>query len=230
MAAVKQDILLAKRTQVAPKAIPPMRRMVAALEALMNSDPDAKARVAPTRLQFLTLLSLMGDAQATQTLEKEAAAQKLPVEFTKIDMADRGTVRACARSGWVRASRDPAASPPVRPARAGAPMRRPGARRVAPPDVPESPAGRCADRPRRPPSRLRRTAGTSSWTRSGVPAPVPARSVSALALRSRAQQQRRASWRGSRWRGLRFDMDLHHRALHRSVDQQVQRVERPLDA
>jgi 2-hydroxycyclohexanecarboxyl-CoA dehydrogenase len=29
-------------------------------------------------------------------LEKEAAAQKLSVEYAKIDMADRGTVRACA--------------------------------------------------------------------------------------------------------------------------------------
>src|ERR1700693_6640731 len=29
-------------------------------------------------------------------LEKEAAAQKLPVEYAKIDMADPGTVRACA--------------------------------------------------------------------------------------------------------------------------------------
>jgi 2-hydroxycyclohexanecarboxyl-CoA dehydrogenase len=29
-------------------------------------------------------------------LEKEAAAQKLPVEYIRIDMADRGTVRACA--------------------------------------------------------------------------------------------------------------------------------------
>ena len=29
-------------------------------------------------------------------LEREAAGQKLPVEYAKIDMADRGTVRACA--------------------------------------------------------------------------------------------------------------------------------------
>jgi 2-hydroxycyclohexanecarboxyl-CoA dehydrogenase len=29
-------------------------------------------------------------------LEREAAAQKLPVEYAKIDMADRGAVRACA--------------------------------------------------------------------------------------------------------------------------------------
>jgi 2-hydroxycyclohexanecarboxyl-CoA dehydrogenase len=28
--------------------------------------------------------------------EKEVAAQKLPIEYVKIDMADRGTVRSCA--------------------------------------------------------------------------------------------------------------------------------------
>jgi 2-hydroxycyclohexanecarboxyl-CoA dehydrogenase len=36
------------------------------------------------------------NAEKGAELEKEAAAQKLPVEYVKIDMADRGTVRACA--------------------------------------------------------------------------------------------------------------------------------------
>ncbi len=36
------------------------------------------------------------NAEKGAELEKETAAQKLPVEYVKIDMADRGTVRACA--------------------------------------------------------------------------------------------------------------------------------------
>src|SRR5260370_25520244 len=35
-------------------------------------------------------------AEKGAELEQEAAAKKLPVEYVKIDMADRGTVRACA--------------------------------------------------------------------------------------------------------------------------------------
>lgn len=38
-------------------------------------------------------------------LEKEAAAHKLPVEYAKIDMADRGTVRACAAQVLARHGR-----------------------------------------------------------------------------------------------------------------------------
>src|SRR6266852_4484645 len=36
------------------------------------------------------------NAEKGAELEQEAAAQKLPVEYVKIDMADRDTVRACA--------------------------------------------------------------------------------------------------------------------------------------
>src|SRR6266567_6123243 len=36
------------------------------------------------------------NAEKGAELEQEAASQKLPVEYVKIDMADRGTVRACA--------------------------------------------------------------------------------------------------------------------------------------
>jgi 2-hydroxycyclohexanecarboxyl-CoA dehydrogenase len=38
-------------------------------------------------------------------LEREAAAQKLPIEFAKIDMADSGTVRACAAQVLARHGR-----------------------------------------------------------------------------------------------------------------------------
>jgi thiol-disulfide isomerase/thioredoxin len=76
---------LAKRKDVAPKAIPVMKRMNAALEEmgqLMAAEPklnddqkkQAAEQVANARLEFLTIMSVFGDAESTGALESLAKA------------------------------------------------------------------------------------------------------------------------------------------------------------
>lgn len=65
----------AKRTEAAPKAIPPMKKMLGLLEEVADVQPMAKDQMAAARMQFLSLLCLMGDADSTATLQKEAQGQ-----------------------------------------------------------------------------------------------------------------------------------------------------------
>jgi peroxiredoxin len=61
-----------KRAQVAPKATPLLQKMIGLFEELGQSDEQLKLAATRARGQILGLLSLMGDANATATLEKEA--------------------------------------------------------------------------------------------------------------------------------------------------------------
>jgi thiol-disulfide isomerase/thioredoxin len=76
---------LAKRKEVAPKAIPVMKRMNAALaemgqllqgEAKLNDEQKKQAaeQVANARLEFLTIMSAFGDAESTGAIESLAKA------------------------------------------------------------------------------------------------------------------------------------------------------------
>ncbi|MGE5611802.1 MAG: TlpA disulfide reductase family protein, partial [Bacillota bacterium] len=62
----------AKRAEVAPKALPPMKKMLGLIDELIGNEPMAKAQLGTARMQFRTLLSLMGDADVTAALEKAA--------------------------------------------------------------------------------------------------------------------------------------------------------------
>jgi thiol-disulfide isomerase/thioredoxin len=60
-----------KRAEVAPRAIPVMKRQVALLEELVKIEPAAAEEAAPERMQFLAMLSVLGDKEATETLAKQ---------------------------------------------------------------------------------------------------------------------------------------------------------------
>jgi thiol-disulfide isomerase/thioredoxin len=64
----------AQRASSAPKVIPPLRKMVADLDALVTADLDNKADAIDARAEFTTFLSLFGDAGATKLLATEAAS------------------------------------------------------------------------------------------------------------------------------------------------------------
>jgi thiol-disulfide isomerase/thioredoxin len=68
------DVMLdpAQRKAAAPKAIPIIKRMVASLDEVMQVQPEAKAQISEARLEFLTILSVFGDADAVAELDKLA--------------------------------------------------------------------------------------------------------------------------------------------------------------
>jgi thiol-disulfide isomerase/thioredoxin len=70
------DVMLdpAQRKAAAPKAIPIIKRMVAGLDEVAQIQPDAKAQIADARMEFTTILSVFGDADATAELKKLASA------------------------------------------------------------------------------------------------------------------------------------------------------------
>lgn len=63
------------RAEVAPAAIPLMRKMVGGFGELFAVEPAAKEELGVERLYFLALLSLARDASATQTLEQMAGGK-----------------------------------------------------------------------------------------------------------------------------------------------------------
>jgi thiol-disulfide isomerase/thioredoxin len=68
------DVLLdpAQRKALAPKAIPLMKRMVAAFDEMLVLQPEGKAQIDDARMEFTTILSLFGDADAAATLDRVA--------------------------------------------------------------------------------------------------------------------------------------------------------------
>jgi thiol-disulfide isomerase/thioredoxin len=68
------DVMLdpAQRKAAAPKAIPIMKRMLAGFDEMLVLQPEAKAEINDARMEFTTILSLFGDADATATLERLA--------------------------------------------------------------------------------------------------------------------------------------------------------------
>ncbi|HEX2971498.1 MAG TPA: TlpA disulfide reductase family protein [Tepidisphaeraceae bacterium] len=68
------DVLFdeAQRAEVAPKAIGPMKKMLALIDELVESQPMAKVQLGTARMQFLSMLALMGDGEAVAKLEEDA--------------------------------------------------------------------------------------------------------------------------------------------------------------
>lgn len=88
-----------KRAEVAPKAVPAMKKYLAAFDEMAQQDPMAKAQASRVRMQFLSMLTTLGDADA----QKELKA-----------MADgNGPEAAEARGGllmsdWIKSEKDAA--------------------------------------------------------------------------------------------------------------------------
>lgn len=68
------DVMLdpAKRQAAAPKAIPAIKRMSALLDEVVKVQPEAKAEIAGAQLEFLSLLNVLGDADARASLDQLA--------------------------------------------------------------------------------------------------------------------------------------------------------------
>jgi thiol-disulfide isomerase/thioredoxin len=60
----------AKRAEVAPKVMPLMKKMLGLLDEMGEVQPTAKAQMQTGRMQFLAMLSLLGDADSAAALEK----------------------------------------------------------------------------------------------------------------------------------------------------------------
>jgi len=61
-----------KRAEIAPKAIPPMKKLVALFDELANVEQSARGQAMAAQRQLLAMLAVMGDAESTDMLEKRA--------------------------------------------------------------------------------------------------------------------------------------------------------------
>jgi len=61
-----------KRAEIAPKVIPPMKKLVALFDELGSVEPTAKGQAMAAQRQLLAMLAVMGDEESTNTLEKRA--------------------------------------------------------------------------------------------------------------------------------------------------------------
>ena len=64
------DVMLdpAKRKAAAPKVVPILKRMVSGLDEVVQVEPQAKEQIADAKLEFLTILSVFGDKDASTEL------------------------------------------------------------------------------------------------------------------------------------------------------------------
>jgi len=68
------DVLIdpAKRKEAGPKIIPIMKRMSALFDEVISIEPAAAEEIAATKVEFLTMMTVFGDADATAALGKLA--------------------------------------------------------------------------------------------------------------------------------------------------------------
>lgn len=90
----------ARRTELAPTALPLVKRMLAIIEEMSQSNAHAKVQMVTMHQQYLVLAYLMGDADAETTLER-ASESKNPAEaFT--------AQTTLLQARWWRSDRNPA--------------------------------------------------------------------------------------------------------------------------
>ena len=65
----------AKRKAAAPQVVPLMKRMVATLDEVVVLQPQARDSINEARLEFVTILTLFGDADARAALDKMAGGE-----------------------------------------------------------------------------------------------------------------------------------------------------------
>jgi thiol-disulfide isomerase/thioredoxin len=61
-----------KRAEIAPKAIPPMKKLVSLFEELANAEASARGSAMAAQRQLLAMLAVLGDAESIDMLEKRA--------------------------------------------------------------------------------------------------------------------------------------------------------------
>jgi thiol-disulfide isomerase/thioredoxin len=95
----------AKRAEVAPKAIPALKKMAGLMEELGNAEPQAKEAMAASRYQVLGMGAILGDKEAEGTLNKLAEGSD--------PKAALSAKAALLSADWVKTSKDPAAQAKV---------------------------------------------------------------------------------------------------------------------
>jgi len=65
-----------KRQEIAPKAIPPMKKLVALFDELASVEPTARGQAMAAQRQLLAMLAVMGDADSITMLEKRATGRE----------------------------------------------------------------------------------------------------------------------------------------------------------
>ncbi len=88
----------AKRTEVSPKIIPAMRKLVADYTELSVANPDRKADALWGRDEYLTFLAACGDDQATKAIQAQVDDKDQAVSLN--GKAEQLTVQ------WIQASKD----------------------------------------------------------------------------------------------------------------------------
>lgn len=89
-----------QRTELAPKAIPVMKKFLVAFDELVTQDPMAKAQSGSVHGQFLSMLTVLGDADAEKRLTALAAGDGAEAVDAK---------GAMLMAKWWRNSKDAAA-------------------------------------------------------------------------------------------------------------------------
>jgi thiol-disulfide isomerase/thioredoxin len=76
------DVMLdpAKRKAAAPKVVPILKRMVSGLDEVVQVEPQAKEQIAEAKLEFLTILSVFGDKDASTEIANLAKSGPQSVE------------------------------------------------------------------------------------------------------------------------------------------------------
>ena len=65
-----------KRQEIAPKAIPPMKKLVVLFDELASVEPTAKGQAMAAQRQLLAMLAVMGDADSITMLEKRSTGRE----------------------------------------------------------------------------------------------------------------------------------------------------------
>ena len=89
-----------KRVEAAPKAIPAMKKLLAAFDELAAQDPRAKAQASAVHGQFLSIMTVLGDADAEKQLNQMAAGEEKQAIDAKASLI---------HAKWIRNSKDAAA-------------------------------------------------------------------------------------------------------------------------
>jgi thiol-disulfide isomerase/thioredoxin len=95
----------ATRTQVAPKVVPLIKKIVADLDEMVGVRPDLKSKIEPAKIDYLAMLATFGDADGTKQLATMAASK----DDAEMINGQSGQLE----SQWMIAGKDAAMQKPV---------------------------------------------------------------------------------------------------------------------
>ena len=98
----------AKRTELAPKLIPLLSRMMVLMNELGEAQPEVKSQIQGQRFQMLAMLSLLGDAVTKKSLDEAAAKTVDEKADNAKELKDEVLQAKLAKhlSAWWAASKD----------------------------------------------------------------------------------------------------------------------------